>query len=149
MAWVTLTENDVERALSGAELAAFKTAALATGQEDPLPGILASVVREVRGRVAACQRNKLGPDGTIPDECEAHALSMIAFRLINRLPGMSKFLEARQKASDDAAQFLRDVALCHVAITQPEEESAEETGSLSPSISGRTRTFTRDLQDGI
>ena len=70
MAWISIAEADLAERLAAAELVAVQTAA--TGDAgNPVPEVVASVVAEVRGRVAANPRNKLGPAGTIPAELRA------------------------------------------------------------------------------
>ncbi len=122
--WITLTETDVQTRLSGPELAALKSAALATGQSDPLPALVASVAREVRGYVAAGERNTLGPAGTIPDELESASLARVRYELATRLPVASLLTEARKEANRDALARLRDVAAGKFLIVQPPSEDA-------------------------
>lgn len=148
MSWIAITTDDVKTRLAGAELTAYQTAALATAQTDPLPEIITAVVNEVRGRVAACAANQLDVDQTtIPDELLHHALAIIRYRLITRLPIAVK--EERRKEYDDALAVLRDVAACNFAIEQPATASSEEIGAPSPSVKERKRKFTQTTEDGV
>jgi len=151
MAWITLTEADVLRKLAAPELDAARTAAIADGQADPLPGVISEITLEVRSRVAACDRNILGEGVTIPDECSAAALARIRFELATRLPGGGGLLdEDRRKANDNALSFLRDVAACDVAIVPPETAAPEQAGSGNAQvISGTCRKFTRQGMSGL
>jgi hypothetical protein len=145
--WIEITEDDVITRLAGAELTAYQTAALGTGQTDPLPDIITGVVREVRSRVAACRANTLGSGATIPDEVLHHALALIRYRLITRLPVGVK--EERRKEYEDALAALRDVASCRVTIEQPATASAEVVSSPTPRTTPRPRRFTSGTQEGI
>jgi len=148
--WITLVEADVLRKLAAPELEAARTAVLAVGQADPLAGVISEITREVRSRVAACDRNTLGAAGTIPDECETAALARIRFELSGRLPGGVLMDEDRRTANENAIAFLRDVAACKVALEQPETASEEVTSRPpSPSICRPRRKFDRCDQEGI
>ena len=126
MSWVTLTESDILTRLAAPELAAIKTAATAAGQENPLPGILAQVTREVRAYTAACERNTLGPEGTIPDELSLAALNRVRYELATRLPAKSLLTEARVESNRAALAMLKDAAACRFLIVQPAEPSPEQ-----------------------
>ncbi|MDD2763483.1 MAG: hypothetical protein PHE83_05855 [Opitutaceae bacterium] len=126
MSWIALTETNVRTKLSGPELSALKTAALASGQTDPLPDIISQIVKEVRGYVAACARNKLGDGATIPDELEGAAISRIRFELATRLPIASLLTEDRRTANANALSLLRDVAVCRFLIVQPVTAAADQ-----------------------
>src|SRR4051794_29328669 len=98
MAWITLTETEVQNRLAKAELTALKSAAIAAGQTASaiLAAAIAAVVGEVRGYVA--KKNTLGAAGTIPEELESTTLALIRRYLFTRLPGMKGlFDELRQQ----------------------------------------------------
>jgi hypothetical protein len=149
MSWQTITEADVLTKLSGPEIAAMKTAALQAAQVSPLPGIITQVVREVRGYVAACDRNTLGAGETIPDELLGAAISRIRFELATRLPVASLLTEDRRTANANALTMLRDVAACRFQIVVAAAPSDEVVGGSSPTFNTPTRRFSRNLQDGI
>jgi hypothetical protein len=150
MSWITLTSDDVKRSLSGAELGALRTAALASGQTDPLPTVIADVVNEIRGYIAACDRNTLGEGATIPDKLKNAALSRIRYEAFTRLPVTRGLLtQDRVDANSAAIALLRDVAGCRFAIEEPTTASTESISAPSPSVGTRTRNFTRETQDGI
>lgn len=126
MAWITLTETNVITKLSGPEIAAMKTSALQAAQTNPLPGVISQIVKEIRGYVAGCQRNKLGDGETIPEELEGVAISRIRFELATRLPVASLLTEDRRTANANAITLLRDVARCDFLIVQPTSPDAEQ-----------------------
>lgn len=149
MSWITITEEDVKTRLAGAELTAFKTAALSPGQSNPLPEIISQVTDEIRGYVAACAHNTLDAAGTVPPRLLAPALNMIRYRLATRLPGMKGLIdELRQKEYNDALAVLKDVAACRFAVEDPDGD-ATSTTSPTPDIVVPTRRFDRCSQEGI
>lgn len=150
MSWITVTSDDVITKLSGPEKAAMTSAALQAAQTDPLPEVISQVVKEIRGYVAACERNlPLGDGETIPDELLGAAISRIRFHLATRLPVASLLTEDRRSANTEALTLLRDVAACRFLIVAPTSPSTESISSPTPRWSGRTSTFGRTSQDGI
>lgn len=137
--------------LSGPELAALKTVALADGQTDPLPEILADVIHEVRGYVSACGRNTLAEGATIPEKLKGAALAMIRYRLVTRLPAKSLMNDDRRKENSDALHLMRDVAGCKFAVDEPTTPAATQPAVLpSPTVSVRAaRRATHGHQDGL
>ena len=148
MSWITLTPNDLTERLTAPEYSAIKTAA--TGSfGNPVPDVLAGVVAEVRGRVAACARNRLGPEGTIPEELRATALAIARWRVLSRLPGVGSLQDdARRHEYQDALALLGDVAACRFAIVQPAETADGETGGAAAelAVSSRRRTSAASLE---
>lgn len=150
MPWITLTEADVRTRLAGPELAALKTAALATDQVDPLPEVVEQVVAEVRGYVAACGRNTLGPDDTLPAELKGAALNRIRFELASRLPVQSLMTDSRKAANAAAVALLQRVASCQFALVQPETANANQpSGTPVAIVSSTPRRATRDSLNGL
>lgn len=129
MSWITLTEAGVQTKLAGAELAALKTAALAVGQTNPLPEVISQITREVRGYVAACARNVLGTEGTIPDELELAALNRIRYELATRLPVASLLTDARKDANRAATEQLKEVAAGRFLLVAPATAATAQAAS--------------------
>jgi hypothetical protein len=150
MSWITITADEVKTRLAGAELSAFQTAALATGQTDPLPEITAQVVDEVRGYVAACRSNTLGPAGTIPPRLLSATLAIIRFRLANRLPGGTALVDdLRVKEYEGAVSLLGKVAECDFAVEDPTGDATSGAQTNTPRITPRVRRFDRCSQEGL
>lgn len=113
MAWSTLAVDDVKTRLAWPELSALLSYHLAPGQSDPIGEVVSGVVNEVRGRVAACSRNTLGPANTVPDSLSHATLSIIRHRLATRLPGSEQVLDdVRQGEYRDAMELLKLVSKC-------------------------------------
>lgn len=104
MPWITLLETDVKTALNNAELQAYRTK-LAADQDDPLPTLIADVVAEVRGYVAA--RHPIEAEG-IPHALKNAALDLIVYRLAKRCHVEPE--KQRKDAADDAVKLLVRVA---------------------------------------
>ena len=134
MAWIALSSTDIETALTGQELTAYREAALANGQGDPLPELLDRAVRLVRGYVAACDDNHLGAGNTIPDELEGATVALVAHGLDGRLPLPSSLTERLDRRYDDAMRQLRDVAACKFALAQPAIPTTEVIGGGSVKV---------------
>lgn len=150
MSWITLAESDVQARLAGAELTALKTAALASGQTNPLTPIIAQVIQEVRGYVAACGNNRLGEGSTIPQELENDALAIIRYRLATRLPVSSLLNDARKEEYRDALRKLERVADCRFRIEQPAVVSDQVIAGPAIEVAGSTtRKATREKLTGL
>ena len=131
--WITIKVDDVKTRLAGPELAAYSNAARASGQTDPLPEIIAGVVAEVRNAIAQNTANRLGIGATIPPGALHHALAMVRYRLISRLPVDMK--ETRRAEYEDALAWLRSKPL----VEQPDEAAANQLTTSSPAIAPKTK----------
>lgn len=149
--WIPLTEDHLKEALSGPEVEAFRTAALAEGQADPVPGMIAAVTRTVRAKAAACAKNVLGAGQTIPDELLTAAKAILAWEVLTRLPGNDPSLyEMREKRKNDALRELDALAGCRLAIEQPETVSPEKTAKPGfEQTGGNPRQVTRRTMRGL
>lgn len=146
--WVPVTEQSILSKLSSPELNALRTAATAPGQGDPLGEVIAQVVREVRGHVAACKANRLGPAGTIPDELLGAAINRVRYELATRLPVTTLLTEPRIAANDQANTLLRDTAACRFAPRTARLPADEKQSVISPAWSARRPRYTRRDEDG-
>jgi len=153
MAWIPLTELEVQSRLTAAELTALKTAAIAGSQTASaiLAAAINTVIGEVRGYVA--KKNTLGEAGTIPDELEATALALIRRHLFTRLPNMKAlFDDLRQQEAKDALQRLRDAAKGDFVIVPPVEaapEAEQAGGNGTQLVNSRPRIATRKTMAGL
>lgn len=151
MSWITLVPDDLAERLAAPEYDAVRKAAIGVyGQEQAK--VLADVVAEVRGRVAACARNSLGPAGTIPSELRAAALAIFRWRFLTRVPGLKALLtDARRDEYNDALRLLEATAACKYAVEQPPDGQVEpvDTGALAPAISTRPLMWGYPAQEGL
>lgn len=148
MAWITVTEAHLKTRMSGPELSGFRTAALASGQADPVASQIAQTVDLVRGYILACDNNALGPAGTVPEKLLGVTLDLLVVEVEKRCAG--KLIDPqghRAESARTAMSILRDVAACRFVIDLPETEDTEPTASSTPTITARAARF-RD-QEGI
>lgn len=148
MAWIEITEANVRTRLSGPELAALKTAALAAGQGSPLAELVAQTVAQVRGYVAAGGFS-LEAGQTIPARLELATLNLIRFELATRLPVASLLTEDRRKASESALQLLRDTAAGRFIPEAAAIPDAEESAAPAPAFDRADRDHGLAQQDGL
>lgn len=145
--WISITEADLLTALSGPELEAYRNAALASGQPDPVAPTMAQIIALVRGYVGAWGRNRLGEAGTIPEKLLAPALDLIAARIPQRVRVNPS--DSRKLAAQSALRLLEQVANGQFDIEEPLVETAERSNNgARPSISARPRRFCAEQQEG-
>ncbi len=135
--------------LAGPELSAYRSAALGAGQADPMASEITYVTNMVRGRVAACLRNRLGPEETIPEKLMSAACDILAVRIPKRAAGKNP-TKSREEAQKDALDLLKDVAACHFAIDDPLEYTQEIIFAPVPTIRAKRqpREFGRAEEEG-
>jgi hypothetical protein len=129
--WITLTDDDVKRRLAAAEYSALLNAAKQSDQDpaDLVAEAISEITKQVRGYVAACNKNTLGEGATIPDELKAAALALVRAYLFTRLPGLRSLNdELRQRETDQAIDQLKAVALCNFAVVPPETPAEDQAG---------------------
>ncbi len=149
MAWITITEADVQTRLTAPELTAVKSIALAPGQAAVLSEIVGQVVDEIRGYVAAYRANTLGAGTTIPQKLLGAALAMIRYRLATRLPVRSLLTQERVDENSAAIKLLERVADGKFALEEPTTADTETVSSPSPHVTAVDRHFKTEDQDGI
>ncbi len=147
MAWIIPTENDLLTSLSETELAAYRAAALASGQADPVAPTLAQIIDLVRGYVGAYRPNILGAAGTIPQKLLAPAIDLVAVRLPQRVGVPPK--EVRKAAADAAVRLLEQVASGDFNIEEPDVASTETTSAPRPSIMAKRPRFGGREEEGV
>lgn len=127
MAWVELTVEDLKPRLSGPELTLLQSRALATGQSDPVPEVIAQAIDEVRGYVSSNRKNVLGPAGTIPAQLKRAAVSIAIWDLAGRPGAGGKIVrtEDRKDAYNDAMKLLERVSKDEFAVEAPESAGPE------------------------
>jgi hypothetical protein len=128
MAWITLTEAHVTACLSGVELAAWRKAALAAGQDDPVQATLNRVTNEVRGYIRASMVDALDAGNTIPDELLDSAMALVVAKLATRLP--IPLTQERKEARDAAMDQLKDVAARRFRLSSTVTPSDDQPGGV-------------------
>ena len=153
MSWRAITEDDLKTVLAGPELAAYRAAALASGQADPVAEQVTSVTDLVRGYIAGWTANTLGPDGTIPLKLMQVALDILAVKIPSRCAGIDP-TDVRSRAMATAMSILKDVSRGTFKLDVPDTFSTETIAVVKPTIStpcvngSPGRRFTRNTEDG-
>ena len=148
--WIQLTEADLHRYLAEPQVTALRTVALADGQPDPLPEILADVSARIRAEVAACPRNRLSADpALIPPELKGAAVALAAAALQSRVPPV-RLTRDQDRSADNARRLLKRVAECEVAIAVPPDPApASDYPSGGFTGGARPRTATGETLKGL
>ncbi len=146
MAWISITEDLVKTRLTGAELTALKSAALAPGQTGVLTDVIGGVVKEWRGRIR--RWHPLAAGATLPDELEHHVLAVIRYRLFTRLPGMKGLLDELRVKEYDAAMKAQG-ELQEMAFEAPATPDTAAAGVPTPAFNVLDRELSRDQQNGL
>ncbi|AHF94603.1 hypothetical protein OPIT5_29290 [Opitutaceae bacterium TAV5] len=146
MSWRTITEDDLRTVLTGTEIDSVRTVALEDGAGDPVPGTLANVVQTVRGYIAGCSRNTLGPAGTLPEQLVGDAMVIARHRLLTRFPEVGLLSDGRVNEYNQAMTAMRDVAACRISVEAPPVAGPEKmpAGAGAILVSHTPLNFTRD-----
>ena len=149
MSWNAITESDLLTRISGPELDGLRSAALGTGQDDPIDDAIDQVTGYVRGRIAANPTNTLGTAGTIPQSLLGAALDILVIEVSQRAAGtLIDPSNVRRDAANEARRLLADVASGKFSID-------ETSGTGSQTGTGVTRPqhsdprVTRDNLKGL
>lgn len=139
MSWTTLTvDTDLARRITAPELTAARSAAIAAGQDDPVPGVLAQAIDEARGYLAARPAGSMGPAGTLPPQVHAAVLDITIWRALTRLNVARLLTDARRQTYADAIALLRDIAAGRVVVEAPATLTTEDLPAVpTPRITKR------------
>lgn len=152
MSWKAITEADVLTKMSGPELEAFRSAAIAAGQADPITGAINNVTELVRGYVASNPKNDLDLTNTnfIPTRLIPAAVDILVVDIPARAAGIQIDPDdARAKSKTAAIKLLEQTAAGKFSIADP-VSGVESNEAVTPSYTPtRTRRYDRANQDGI
>jgi hypothetical protein len=116
MSWNAITTADVLEEFTPQEIGALNN--LQGGQENLVP-ILARVVNAARGSIIA-GGNRLGPEGTVPDQLREEIIDVARWRWLISLPQMERLQSRpRQDAFEAAKETLKAVAQGGIRIEVP------------------------------
>lgn len=146
MPWQTLTAADI--GLNHSEEKRYRESLLARGEADRLPGILASVVAQVRDAIRSARASLLDDDATtIPAGAVIHAGAIARYRLMGHFPG--EISDVRTAEYREALQWLRDVAAGKYKVEPPgTDPAAPAAPAAGPKVSTPTLTQQRDHAAG-
>jgi len=129
MSWRAPTEADLVKHLSGTELQRLRAAANGL-QGDPIADTLSGIANTIRGYISAHPSNRLGPDGTIPEELIDTAMHMAVVHVWTRVGGALLDPKGlRKQAADEAQKLLHDVAKGHFRVQPPPAADTQVPGA--------------------
>lgn len=130
MAWIALTEADVQTRMTNTELAKYKAIGLAVGQTTLVEDILVEITDMVRGYVGGCERNTLAEGDKVPEKLKSTSLDLAVMEIMKRCGGVITDVDGQREASyDRAITLLERVSDCRFAIAEPvlaEDEVQED-----------------------
>lgn len=150
MPWVTITTDDLDNTKLAPLVSALRTAALASGQADPVAAITTTVIDRLRRTVAACRANRVDADTTrIPQSLKALACRMIIREAKDRLE--IELTDTERKAWDVDERELREIAACALPVDEADNAGAPAVQSTQPgpAIRARQKKFSREQQEGV
>lgn len=137
--WIAFDRTRLQGRLVRQELRELPNAARDKGAgqtvEALLDAVVAGVVREVRGAVAANADNVLGRAGMIPDELENAAVALCRRELFANLPELGDLYgETRREVTRQALQLLRDVAAGRFLVVPPDEAGPQAEAGAGAAV---------------
>ncbi|MGE9270045.1 MAG: hypothetical protein ACQKBU_04515 [Verrucomicrobiales bacterium] len=151
--WINITVADLEDRLVGAQISALRTAALASGQDDPVEQSIEDVTHEIRTRVAQCKSNRLSATaGAIPPVLKRHACALIIEEAQMRIPAL-ELSDDQVRMANNARKVLDQVSTCKFDVEMPDDpistaDDIQQSGGVQL-ITDRTRQFDRKGTDGL
>lgn len=143
MAWIIPTEEHILTRVSGAELEAFRSAALALDQPDPVAGTIKIVVDMMRGYIFNCPTVKQEDHeaDTLPESAINPFLDIIVPTIQGRPAGavIEGTNGIRLDARSDAMKWLKAAANCEVAVDGVPPPEKPGAPIPKPRIKQRTR----------
>ncbi|MGA2052304.1 MAG: hypothetical protein ABSH19_03225 [Opitutales bacterium] len=120
MPWLPLTSADIFACLVAAQIETLRSRALAPGQPDPLPTLLADITARVRAEVRTFRRNRLDCDPTLlPPELKLAASHLALEALQARLPNLA-LTSDQILLAENARKLLERVANGEIAVSKPD-----------------------------
>lgn len=153
--WITLTLAQLDTAKAAALVDALQTAALAEGQDDPLPEIIESVTQRIRMEIAAGGRTVLAADATtLPPSLKSVGLRMVLREGQSRLNAAGALPlsddEVREEKNDlRLLERIADGKITVEASDAPETTPTVQSKTSTPLITAREKQWGRSQQDGI
>lgn len=146
----SLTDDDLQSAITSEEDKTFRTKLLAAGQTDPYTQIYGQVTLMFREAIRSNPANSLDPDSTtLPEACIFHAVAIIRHRLTSRFSSTVPS-EARMQEYKTANDYLKAVAKPNgLAVEQWGVAESAKQQIPSPAINESPRRDGWRNQDGI
>lgn len=157
VAWVVITASNLNAFLAAPQLAALRTAALATGQADPFTEQLPIQAGRVRDYIVSNPRNQLSAtaNSVPPGTCVWCLCWLMIEALQVRIPSL-KLTEDQKKeiqnAKNELEKIRRAIAANQFLIPQPTDPMSDPPQSFGPSayvVSSSERLATRETLAGL
>ncbi len=150
-AWIVLTTTDLNDYVVAAQAAALRTAALAVGQTDPFPRVMADIASRIRQKIRSGGYKVSVMANALPPELKWVGAYLVLEALQTRLPGLA--LNEDQKTQIERAVALLD----RIADGKdepstpddPESTADVQSPSFKPRITAPTREWTSANTDGL
>lgn len=151
MSWTTITIADLKDAKVSALVEACRTAALGSGQTDPVPNIIANVTARIRAEISGCAQNVLDADtAKIPADLKSLAARMIMREAMSRL--QQQLTEDEREEQRNDLRYLERIAKCDVPVGAPDTPlttTEVQSAAGTPRMTARARNFGRAYEDGV
>lgn len=149
MAWVPITEKDIEGSITPSENTALRIRLKEDDAPDPLGAMISQVTAKFRDAVRSGGRVRLTEDPTlVPDGAVFDLVAIIRHRLLGKF-GVGEITDDRVDEFKAANAFLTDVRRGVAAVEDPFEGEGA-TQKIPPlSVSDPDREFRWRDQDGI
>ena len=154
-AWITLTVTDLPVAKVSALVDQLGSAALGTGQANPLPEIIANVTARIRAEIAAGGKTTLDAVATkIPPSLKSLALRMVLREGQSRLNALGALPLAHDEKVEwrQDIRYLERIAAGEIAVEatdNPELAPTVQATTPLPLITPRPSNFDRSQTDGV
>lgn len=149
--WTSITPDDLNDTKVAALVTALRTAALGSGQDDPVEEITANVVSRIRAEIRSCLDNLLDTDETtIPRDLKSLACRMVVREMQSRLQEALTEDERGEMRAD--LRYLERIAEGKVSIATPDNPQAssevQTAGAIQIARKG-CRRVTRETMEGL
>lgn len=153
--WTTITRDDLIAYKAAAVVDSLESAALGSGQENPIAKIISESIARIRMEISAGGRTVLSArEKTIPPSLMSLACRMALRTGQSRLNavGAMPLSDDERKEWDKDERLLERIAKGEITIESPTDPASSpevQTSVVRPSITARSRRFGRDQQEGI
>lgn len=151
MSWSTITINDLKDTKVSALVEACRTAALGSGQADPVPNIVTNVTTRIRAEISGCAQNVLDVDtAKIPADLKSLASRMIMREAMSRI--QQSLTEDEREEQRNDLRYLERIARGEVPVAVSDNPSAGgevQKGGAIQQASTPSRKATREKLAGL
>jgi hypothetical protein len=125
--WINITDADLKVGKAAALVEAFKTAALGSGQSDPVPSVIANICSRIRAEIQSGGKIRVSATPlTIPPSLKDLAVRMILWACQSRINIKNAFPPSDQDQRDHRSdeRYLERIARGEVTVEEPNDPMA-------------------------